>query len=463
MNDVYSDDKTTVEPKSLTANAVPPQVRHVLRILKNNGFHAFLVGGSVRNLIVGIEPEDFDIATNARPPQIESQFDRTEAVGKAFGTILVMYEGMHVDVTTFRTDINYTDGRRPDKIFFGRTIEEDLSRRDLTINAIAWDPLDGIWIDPFGGMDDIKAGVIRAVGNPTARFTEDALRTLRAVRFAAQFDFFFEEHTLHALDVTSSGVHRLSGERIRDEILRMMEGPNPEQALWMLRETGLLFHVLPELKGTERVAQHKRGAPTLLDHLILTAAACPSDPIVRLAGLFHDVGKMTTRRVSDSGQVTFHGHPEKGAEVAREICKRWRLSKQHSRHIVHLVAMHMAPHGGVQKKTIRKWVSKYGARFVEDLLSLAVADSIGSGYDTEPPEIAPMRQALSEVIADEDALTLKDLAINGKDIMEAVMIDPGPFVGHVLNQLLSKVLEDPSLNDREQLLNLAKKFGQKDE
>ena len=313
----------------LGPGAIPHEVSEIGAALIREGYQAYLVGGSVRDLILGLSPNDFDIATDARPEEVGEIFSNTVPVGAAYGSVLVdAGEWGFVDVTTFRRDGEYTDGRRPRRVEYGATIDEDLSRRDFTVNALAWDLATHRLVDPFGGLGDIRSRIIRAVGDPVERFREDALRTLRAVRFAAQLGFDIDLDTWRALEVEARGIRRLSAERVRDELLKILAAGDVEQALWILRETGLLFEVLPELKGADRLAQVKRGAPTLLDHLIQTAAHCPPDPLLRLAGLLHDVGKLNTREVHEDGRVTFFGHARQGAETARRAGQAASLAQE---------------------------------------------------------------------------------------------------------------------------------------
>ncbi|NLN29023.1 MAG: HD domain-containing protein, partial [Firmicutes bacterium] len=319
-----------------------------MRRLQEAGYAAFLVGGCVRDIYLGSLPHDWDVATDARPEAVRRLFPRTHDVGARFGTVGVIPPEAardeavgSVEVTTFRKDLGYQDGRRPTQVSFGASIEEDLARRDFTMNAVAWNPAAGAVVDPFHGLSDIEAGLIRAVGDPTVRFREDALRMLRAVRFSSQLGFTIDPDTWTAIEREAHRVQQLSSERIRDELLRLLETDRAGEGLWVLHELGLMRYCLPELQGTFRMAQGKPGAPTLLAHLIQTVDACPPDPVLRLAALFHDVGKLTTRAVTPEGRVIFHGHEKASAEVALRACRRLRMPKRETCRIVELVRMHM--------------------------------------------------------------------------------------------------------------------------
>lgn len=440
-------------------DAVPPFVLSVLERLEGAGHEAYLVGGCVRDLIMGRTPSDFDAATSATPDEVTRLFDRAIPVGARFGSVLLVdsdASGMEVHVTTYRSESGYVDGRRPQFVEFGKSIHADLARRDFTVNAVAWNPFSGEVIDPFAGRLDIEKQTIRAVGDPYERLREDALRSLRAVRFAAQFGFEIEEETWRAIEVEAAGVRRLSSERVRDELLKILAAPHCGDALWIMVELGLFFEVFPELKGAGRLRQHKRGAPTLLDHLILTAAACPPDPELRLAGLLHDAGKLVTRAVEKTGRVTYFGHPEAGADIARAVARRLKLSNAAVDRIGSLVEMHMALDAQLTKKGLRRWVAKNGEAWVRDLIALGRADAVASGWEGNVERLDEIERALNEIISGDEAFSKRDLAVNGRDVMEALGIGPGPEVGRILDLLYEHVLEHPDQNTRDALIQKAR-------
>lgn len=428
------------------------------------GFQAYLVGGSLRDLLLGRRPHDFDLATDARPEEVQAVFPRSVPVGAAFGSVRVEAEpGLWVDVTTFRRDLDYTDGRRPAGVAYGVSIQEDLARRDFTVNALAWHAGTGELVDPFGGARDLERRLIRTVGDPVQRLREDALRLLRAVRFAAQLDFDIDLETWTALEAEAAGIRRLSAERVRDELFKILAVDDVGRALWMMRETGLLFETLPELKGTDRLLQHKRGAPTLLDHLIQTASHCPPDPLLRLAALVHDVGKLVTRAVQPDGRVTFYGHEKAGAEAARRLGARLRLSNSEVERLEWLVGMHMSLTPGRSKKALRRWLAQRGEGWVRDLVALCRADARASGWEGALPHIERIEREIQEIAAKGEALTRADLAVDGRDVMRELGIGPGPRVGRILARLYERVLEDPELNTRAALLDLLRRMAQDQE
>ena len=440
---------------------------YVVRRLQEAGYAAFLVGGCVREIYLGSLPHDWDVATDARPEAVRRLFPRTHDVGARFGTVGVIPPEAardeavgSVEVTTFRKDLGYQDGRRPTQVSFGASIEEDLARRDFTMNAVAWNPAAGAVVDPFHGLSDIEAGLIRAVGDPTVRFREDALRMLRAVRFSSQLGFTIDPDTWTAIEREAHRVQQLSSERIRDELLRLLETDRAGEGLWVLHELGLMRYCLPELQGTFRMAQGKPGAPTLLAHLIQTVDACPPDPVLRLAALFHDVGKLTTRAVTPEGRVIFHGHEKASAEVALRACRRLRMPKRETCRIVELVRMHMVFGEEVGKKAVRRWVAANGEDWVRDLILLRRADHVASGGDPgDNPFADRLERLLDEVVAEGSAFTVRDLAIGGREVMAATGLAPGPKVGEVLQRLLERVLEAPELNEEKRLIELAREIA----
>lgn len=442
---------------------IPREVAAVGQALIAHGHQAYLVGGSLRDLILGRQPNDFDIATDARPEEVAALFPRTVPVGVAFGSVLVEAGTWgFVDVTTFRRDLEYLDGRRPRGVEYGTGIEDDLSRRDFTVNAMAWEMGRGRLVDPFGGLDDLRAGLVRAVGDPVRRFREDALRTLRAVRFAAQLEFDIDLATWQALQQEARGIRRLSGERIRDEFFKILAVSDVERALWMLHEAGLLVEILPELKGAERLPQYKPGAPTLLDHLIVTAAHCPPGPLLRLAGLLHDVGKMRTYKMQPGGRVTYFGHAREGGEAARAAGARLRLSNRAIEQLAGWVEMHMSLNASVTAKTLRRWVAARGKEWLLGLVDLCRADAWASGWQGAVPHLDRIEAEIEEIDRKGEGVTLKDLAVDGHDVMRELGLAPGPAVGRILARLLEAVLEDPGLNTRSRLLELAREIARKE-
>lgn len=438
---------------------IPQAVRQVGEILVSHRFQAYLVGGSVRDLLRGDRPDDFDIATDARPWDIAELFAHTIPVGAAFGSVRVPIQDGFVDVTTFRQEHDYIDGRRPERVEYAAAIEDDLARRDFTVNAIAWDMESGRLVDPHGGLEDLEARLIRAVGDPLKRFREDALRTLRAVRLAARLGFDIEIETWRALEVAAEGVRRLSAERVRDELLKILAVDDVERALWMLRETGLLFVILPELKAADRITQFKPGAPMLLDHLIVTAARCPPDPLLRFAGLLHDLGKVSTRAVQPDGRVTYHRHAREGAEIARGIGTRLRLSKREVERMSAWIERHMSLDPAISANTLRRWMLAWDKEWLVNLVHLCRADAWASGWQGPIAFLDRIEEKIEEIHRKGEAVTVHRLAIGGDDIMRELGIGPGPAVGRILARLHEAVLEEPEKNNRETLLQWVRQMG----
>ncbi|HHT28544.1 MAG TPA: HD domain-containing protein [Firmicutes bacterium] len=427
----------------------------IVQCLQQAGHQAVFVGGCVRDLLLGIAPTDWDVATSARPEQVRQLFAHTVPVGIKFGTVMVLNPEA-VEVTTFRRDLGSKNSRHPVQVLFTDSLTEDLARRDFTINALAWDPITDTHIDPFGGRADLTAQLVRAVGDPMQRFYEDALRILRAVRFACRLDFDIESETWDAVISSAYLTDRLSKERVRDELLKILAVPDPGRGLWMLNELGILQRIIPELRGSERLAQGKRGAPTLLDHLIQTAAACPEKPLLRLAGLLHDIGKLTTRQITSIGRVVFHGHTQEGARIAGKVMRRLCFDSKSIAYAQWLVQNHMHQ-GEISRKVLRRWLSAQGETWIRDLLALRKADHIASG-GSDAPALSKAEADLDAILANEQVLKPSDLAVDGHDIMKLLQISPGPAVGQVLARLYEHILENPADNNRASLLDQAERL-----
>ncbi|MFS8492589.1 MULTISPECIES: CCA tRNA nucleotidyltransferase [Limnochorda] len=454
------------QPRSQHPVEVPHPIRQVCGRLREAGFQAYVVGGSIRDRLLGRQPHDWDLATDARPDQVLALFPDARPTGVAFGTVtvpLASEEPPHeVEVTTFRADLEYRDAHRPTRVAFTGDLTTDLARRDFTINALAYDPLTGELVDLWEGREDLAQGRIRAVGEPLARLREDPLRSLRAIRLVAQLGFQIEEATRQAAQALAHRLTLLSAERIRDELLRILAGPHVAQALWEASHLGLLETILPELAPARTFPQGKPNAPTLLDHLIQTVAACPPDPVLRLAALLHDVAKpQTAQRLAD-GRLVFHGHDVAGGEVAAQIGQRLKLDRRRREVVASLVRWHMVSGPDVGKKAIRRWMTQAprlegeetGEAWIRRLIALRRADHIASGHGPENPFADHLEALLAEVVAEDSAFTVRDLALDGHDVMALLQIGPGPAVGRALAYLLDRVLEDPTLNTRERLARL---------
>ncbi|HTB56516.1 MAG TPA: HD domain-containing protein [Polyangia bacterium] len=438
---------------------VPPDVLAICRRLREAGHQAHLVGGGVRDMLIGRPPTDFDLATDARPETVVALFGTTFAIptGLKHGTITVLSETRRpVEVTTFRGEGEYLDGRRPVSVSYVDTLEEDLSRRDFTMNAVAFDPLDGRLSDPFGGQGDIARKLIRAVGDPLVRFREDGLRPLRAVRQAAQLEFEVERPTLESIPPTLDVFRKVSAERIRDELFKMLGARQPSRGLELMRQTGLLGEVIPELLEGVGCTQNRFHKHDVFGHTLSVVDATQGDAVGRLGALLHDVGKPRARQPREGapGEYSFFKHEYVGAEMADAICRRLKLANADRERVVAMVKNHMFFYmPDWSDGTIRRFVRRVGGREgLADLFALREGDVKGRGFGEDPDEELGELQRRIAVVADADAaLKVTDLAIDGKDVMRILGIAPGREIGVILERLLERVLDDPSLNEREKL------------
>ncbi len=439
--------------------ALPTEVEHVLAALTTAGHEAALVGGCVRDLVHGVQPDDWDLATSA-PPEVVAELFPDTTWTNIFGTVTVRTGPMEVEVTTYRSESGYSDARRPDQVRWGTDLTEDLQRRDFTINAMAWVPDDlaagsGHLVDPFGGLDDLAAGVLRAVGDPEQRFTEDALRLLRGVRFAATLNLVMEPATEAAIARLAPSVSRLSGERVRDELLRLLGWPGRILPAFVLMERlGILALILPELAALRGVEQGKLLGGDALDHSLRAADALPaSDPILRMAGLLHDVGKATT---GSGGH--FIGHETAGAQLVERRLEALALSRADIDRVTHLIRHHMILYSPEwTDAAVRRFIGRVGSgQPLADLFALRRADTAASAgpevRDAAAAELETRVAALSGMAV----LSVGELAVNGTDLMRELDLPPGPEVGRLLEVLLQAVIDDPARNDPVTLLRLAR-------
>jgi tRNA nucleotidyltransferase (CCA-adding enzyme) len=454
-----------------------------MAMLHANGHAAFVVGGSVRDALLRRPAADWDLATDALPERIVAIVPESVYENR-FGTVAVRRrEGVH-EITTFRSDHEYADFRRPHRVEFGESLEADLARRDLTVNAIAWglarpdgegapasearsaagaDDAFGrtaVLVDPFGGLGDLADGRLRAVGDPAVRFEEDALRMVRAVRLAAALDFTIEPDTLAALRDRADLVRHLSSERIAAELEKLLALPAPSRGLALLADTGLLAVISPELAKQRGIPQNKIPGEDLWDHTLRTVDAAPADrPVVRLAALVHDIGKPAT--LSDG---RFHGHEAVGARIAGDLLRRLRIPRATAERVVHLVRNHMFVYtGGWGDSAVRRFIRKIGRDALEELFLLREADDVGSGLSRSESNLDELRDRVAEELAAAVALDRSDLAIDGNDLIRELGLEPGPALGRLLDGLLERVIVDPTLNDRPTLLLLAQASLTEDE
>ena len=456
---------------------IPPVLKKMHEIFSRGGFRAYLVGGAVRDMLMGIPPHDYDVATDAKPEDVMRLFHRVIPTGITHGTVTVHLMGCHIETTTFRTESGYSDGRHPDSVSYAASIEDDLSRRDFTMNAVAVDLSDGKLVDPFSGRIDIKEKLIRAVGNPHERFGEDGLRPVRAIRFAAQLKFRIEKYTYSDIfdEKTLAVVKKISVERFRDEFIKMLTSDEPSIALKMLEETGILALFIPELlEGRGCLQSDSRGFHDfdVLDHLFYACDGAPKDNLtVRLAALFHDIGKPKTKRVLESNgieTITFYNHERTGAEMTKTILTRLRFPAKTVASVSHLVAEHMFHYESAwSDAAVRRFIVRTGTECIDDLFDLRLADIYG--MKKEPvrmhdsavgKNLVELKKRIEAVQKENSALSLKDLAVSGDDLAEAG-IPRGKEMGHVLKELFDTVLDDPKENTKEKLLAIAQNIYRK--
>jgi putative nucleotidyltransferase with HDIG domain len=435
----------------------PPSVVAVMNRLWEHGHAAYVVGGSVRDALLGRAAGDWDLATDARPDRLLAIFPGA-VYENQFGTVAIR-EGDDVhEVTTFRTDHDYADFRRPHRVEFGDDVRLDLARRDFTVNAIAWgaDAGNGTprpdLVDPFEGVADVERRVIRSVGEPAARFREDALRMVRAVRLAAVLEFGIDPATLAAMREHAALASHVSGERVAAELGKLLSADRPSLGLRLMASTGLLDVLLPELAAQRGVAQNKIVGEDLWDHTLRTVDAAPAgEPVARFAALLHDLGKPAT---IDDGP--FRGHESVGAEMARALLERLRLPRAVTDRVVHLVRNHMfAYEPGWGDAGVRRFIQRVGTDALDDLFALREADNVGSGMPVDAHRLDELKARVAAELAASVVLDRSRLAINGDDLIAELGLPQGPHLGKILDELLERVIADPKLNDRASLLLLA--------
>ncbi len=442
--------------------SVPPDVIALCERLRSKGKRAWIVGGCVRDLLLGRVAADWDVATDARPRELLSIFPRAIPTGIEHGTVTVVQRGQHYEVTTLRGEGTYSDGRRPDWVEFVDDITADLARRDFTVNAMAIDPVDAQLIDPFDGRGDLGRGVLRAVGDPLERFAEDGLRVLRAARFVATLDLQLDPATLAAIPPTLDTFRKVAMERVRDEWIKAMKARAPSRAFEVMRETGILAITCPELLEGVGLAQNRHHAYDVWRHGLECMDACDADPVLRIAALLHDVGKPRTRAWSDkTSDYTFYDHDRVGAAIAEPIAARLRFSNDERLRIVSLVQHHLFHYSDEWSDTaVRRWIRRVGPDRVADLYVLNDADVRAKGRDFEPDlaALAALKAHVARVLAQGAALSTRDLKVNGHDLMRDLGLRPGPVIGQVLDALLEAVTSDPALNEPGALLEAAREY-----
>lgn len=443
---------------------VPDDVTFIVDKLRKHGKRGWIVGGCVRDLLRGLPPKDWDIATDARPAEVKRYFNRVIDTGIAHGTVTVLVDQRPYEVTTLRGEGAYSDGRRPDSVEFVDDIVADLARRDFTFNAIALDPIDGHVIDPFRGAQDLEAGVLRAVGDPQERFAEDGLRVLRAARFSATLAVEIDPPTKRAMGTTVSldTFRKVSAERVRDEWLKSMAAARPSIAFGAMLQTGLLAITCPEMIESVGCEQNQHHRYDVWGHAMACLDACDREPLLRMSALLHDIGKPRSRALSDkTNDYTFYDHETIGAKMADPILQRLKFSNEDRTRIVGLVRHHLLCYSSDWSDgAVRRWIRRVGSDLAPQLYRLGRADARGKGRPVEADlaRIDELEERAARLLAEGAALSTRDLAIRGNDLMKALSIAPGPAIGRVLERLLELVTDDPSLNERTRLLEEARRL-----
>ncbi len=436
--------------------SVPKDLREFAEVFSAAGFECYFVGGAVRDSLLGKPASDWDAATDAKPEQVRRLFKSVIPTGMQHGTVTVRWRGASIETTTYRVDGEYKDGRRPESVRFTSDLVEDLSRRDFTINGMAVDPRSGDVVDPHDGLADLEKGLIRAIGDPTARFTEDGLRPLRAVRFAARFGFAIDPATLAAIPATLERFRLVSAERIREEFSKILVSDRAGEGVLRLEETGLLAEFLPELASCKGVEQ---GGPHRYDvfrHLVAACDAAPADIVLRLAALLHDIGKPAKRAEGEGGALTFYGHDMESARMVEAALRRLKYPNAVVDDVVILVRHHMFDYSEEwTDAAVRRFVSRVGLEFVKPLAVLRLADTSGMGHGpADPRTVLPLIERVEALRAKDQAFGIKDLAVGGHEL-SGIGWPKGPMMGKVLLELLEAVLDDPELNTKERLLDIA--------
>jgi len=433
---------------------LPAEVKDIINSFKKNNFEIYVVGGAVRDILMGKIVYDWDFTTDAEPSEILKIYP-DGFYDNLFGTVGISIKGFDrpFEITTFRTETTYSDNRRPDKVSWGKTLEEDLKRRDFTINSMAFDG-EKI-IDLYKGQEDLKNKLIRAVGDPNERFNEDALRMMRAVRIGGELNFQIEEKTFDAIKTNSTLINKIAKERIKDELFKILKSVNSYNGIILLKESGLMQEILTELIkcfGIEQKSPQRHHIYDVGDHLLMSLKNCKSDdPITRFATLIHDIGKPQTYKKLETGVITFYNHEMVSTKIAINIADRLRFSAKEKDKFVKLVRFHQFTVDEHQTDSaIRRFLRNIGLENVEDMLALRVGDRLGGGARETSWRLEEFKKRLVEV--QKQPFSIKDLKVNGKDVMKILKIKSGPKVGEVLEKIFNKVVEKNLPNEREILL-----------
>lgn len=437
--------------------SIPEYVKNIIDKLEEKDFEAYIVGGSVRDLLIGRRPSDYDVTTNALPEEVEDVFSqyKTLEVGKKFGTIVVIQEEGIVEVTTFRSDGEYLDGRRPEKVSFSKSLKDDLCRRDFTINSMAYNKKTGL-VDYFHGRDDLDNKLVRTVGDPQKRFSEDYLRIIRAIRFATELEFCIQDETYGACKTYKDYLLEISIERVRDEFFKILLGKKPSYGIRLLKDTGILEVILPEMVKTIGFNQYNPNHDKdVFNHSLAVLDNTPAILHIRLAALFHDIGKPDTFTIDEEGVGHFYGHHKLSANMAKGILKRWKSSRELIDKVYILIEKHMTQHDDFKEKGLKRLISKLGEEEIFNLLELQKADIKGARDNYNIDHLVQRKSKIEEIINRKEVYEKKQLAVDGNDMIE-LGYKQGRIIGEILEYLLEEVLENPGLNNKETLLRIAR-------
>ncbi len=433
---------------------LPRVVRTFAEVYNAAGYELYLVGGAVRDALLGVTVSDFDFASSATPEETKALFKRVIPTGIKHGTVSVPYKGRLFEVTTYRVDGDYSDSRRPDQVEYTSSLAEDLSRRDFTINAIAFNPVDRSIVDPYNGRKDLEGRIIRTVGRAEERFSEDALRMLRAIRFAAQLEFSIEANVVEAIERLGNRVERVAAERVANELRKMILAARPSIGWQIARDTGLLAFLIPELIADDSIPVD------VFSHLLRSCDCTPSsDEILRWAALFHDIAKPECYSLDEKG-VHFHGHDERSAEIATTILTRLRFPTRFTLSVSHLIRHHMIGYTDEwSDAAVRRLIARVGRAEIGRLIALSQADACGKGAPaTGLPIHAELARRVEVELAAAPPLDRRDLAVNGRVLMDHLGISGGPVLGVIIEELYQTVLNDPETNNADTLLAIARRF-----
>ena len=439
---------------------MPGKVNKIIGVLQEAGFEAYAVGGCIRDSLLGRTPNDWDITTSAKPMEVKALFSYTIDTGIQHGTVTILLDREGFEVTTYRIDGEYEDGRHPKEVSFTGSLEEDLKRRDFTINALAYNETAGL-IDIFEGQKDLMDGIIRCVGNAEERFTEDALRMLRAIRFSAQLGYRIEENTLAAIHKLAGNLEKISAERIQTELLKLMVSPHPDY-LRTAYECGVTKVFFPEFDlAMETPQNHPHHCYNVGEHILHSLLEVPADKVLRLTMLLHDIAKPQCLTVDEKGITHFHGHEEMGAEMSRVILRRLRMDNDTTDKVCRLVRFHDYGNGvAPDRRIVRRAVNKIGEDLFDDFILVKKADLLAQSMylrEEKLSNLAAWDACYREIREAEECVSLRTLAVNGKDLI-AAGLQPGRELGNILKQLLDEVLETPEKNEKDYLISRAKEL-----